>query len=135
MERASRLCGEHLSQCRGERLRLARPAILVAEESAVATREHDGCGAESFGNGNRRALPYSSTIPATGSTSLPFFDRSGSVHAARLKQQGRRFPPAIFDILTSTRRVRVSGFLVALIQRIHSQRAIGVMSRQRSRIF
>src|SRR5438046_10662542 len=42
--------------------------------------------------------------------SLPFFDRSASVHAARLKQQGRRFPLFIFEILTSTRRLRVSGF-------------------------
>src|SRR5437667_128823 len=28
--------------------------------------------------------------------SLPFLDRFGSVHAARLKQQGRRFPLCIF---------------------------------------
>src|SRR6202011_1688092 len=70
-----------------------------------------------------------------GSISLPFFDRYGSVHAARLKQQGRRFPLFIFEILTWTRRLRVSGFLVALIQRTHSQRAIGVMSFHRSWIF
>jgi hypothetical protein len=63
-----------------------------------------------------------------GSASLPFFDRFGSVHAARLKQQGRRFPLFIFEILTSTRRLRVSGFWVALTQRTHSQRAIGVIS-------
>jgi len=46
-----------------------------------------------------------------GSISLPFLDTSGLVQAARLKQQGRRFPLFIFDILTSTRpssRVRVS---------------------------
>jgi hypothetical protein len=49
-----------------------------------------------------------------GSTSLPVFDRFGSVHAARLKQQGRRFPLFIFEILTSTRRLRVSRFWVAL---------------------
>lgn len=64
--------------------------------------------------------------------SLPFLDTYGLVQAARLKQQGRRFPLSIFEILTSTRRLRVSGFLVALTQRTHSQRAIGVMSFQRS---
>ena len=60
--------------------------------------------------------------------SLPFLDRFGSVHEARLKQQGRRFPFFIFEMLTSTRRLRVSGFRVALTQRTHSQRAIGVIS-------
>ena len=70
-----------------------------------------------------------------GSISLPFFDRSGSVHPARLKQQGRRFPLCIFEMLTSTRRLRVSRFGVALIQRTHSQRAIGVMAFHRSWIF
>src|SRR5579862_4593147 len=70
-----------------------------------------------------------------GSRSLPFFDRSGSVHAERLKQQGRLFPLFIFEMLTSTRRVRVSGFFVALTQRTHSQRAMGVISFQRFWIF
>src|SRR3984893_14700247 len=69
------------------------------------------------------------------SLSFPFFERFGSVHAARLKQQGRRFPLYIFEILTSTRRLRVSGSRVALTQRTHSQRAIGVMLFQRSWIF
>jgi hypothetical protein len=77
----------------------------------------------------------SNTTNHAGSMSLPFFDRFGSVHAARLKQQGRRFPLCIFEILTSTRRLRVSGFWVALIQRTHSQRAIGVMPFQRFWIF
>jgi hypothetical protein len=63
-----------------------------------------------------------------GSISLPFFERSGSVHAARLKQHGRRFPLCIFEMLTSTRRWRVPGFRVAFTHRTHSQRAIGVMS-------
>ena len=67
--------------------------------------------------------------------SLPFFDRVGSVHEARLKQQGRRFPLCIFEMVTSTRRWRVSGFWVALTQRTHSQRAMGVMCFQSSRIF
>ena len=66
------------------------------------------------------------------SMSLPFFDRSGSVQAARLKQQGRRFPLFIFEMVTSTRRLRVPGFWVALTQRTHSQRAIGVISLHRS---
>ncbi len=70
-----------------------------------------------------------------GSRSLPFFDRSGSVHAERLKQQGRLFPLFIFEMLTSTRRLRVSGFFVALTQRTHSHRAIGVISFHWSRIF
>src|SRR6266849_570520 len=69
------------------------------------------------------------------SRSLPFFDSSGSVHAERLKQQGRLFPLFIFEMLTSTRRLRVSGFFVALTQRTHSQRAIGVISFHRSWIF
>ena len=60
--------------------------------------------------------------------SLPFFDSSGSVQAARLKQHGRRFPLCSFEMLTSTRRLRVSGFFVALTQRTHSHRAIGVIS-------
>ena len=72
---------------------------------------------------------------SAGSRSLPFFDRSGSVHAERLKQQGRLFPLFIFEMLTSTRRLRVSGFFVALTQRTHSQRAIGVISSHRSWIF
>src|SRR5215469_12556207 len=41
------------------------------------------------------------------STSMPFFDRSGSVHDARSKQQGRRLPDRSFEIPTSTRRSRV----------------------------
>src|SRR5487761_193214 len=77
----------------------------------------------------------STTTNHAGSISLPFFDRFGSVHAARLKQQGRRFPLFIFEILTSTRRWRVSRFWVALTQRTHSQRAIGVIPFHSSWIF
>src|ERR1035437_4142691 len=72
------------------------------------------------------ALTTSTTTNHAGSISLPFFDRFGSVHAARLKQQGRRFPLFIFEMLTSTRRLRVSRFWVALTQRTHSHAAIGV---------
>ena len=82
-----------------------------------------------------KVLTMSNTTNHAGSISLPFVDRFASVHAARLKQQGRRFPLFIFEILTSTRRLRVSGFWVALTQRTHSQRAIGVISFQRSWIF
>src|SRR6188508_351931 len=66
--------------------------------------------------------------------SLPLFERFGSVQPARLKQQGRLFPLSIFEMLTSTRRRRVSVLFVAFTQRTHSQRAIGVMSLHRSRI-
>jgi hypothetical protein len=69
-----------------------------------------------------------------GSTSLPLFDTFGSVHEARLKQHGRRFPLPSFEMLTLIRRLRVSEFPVALTQRTHSHRAIGVMSSHRSRI-
>jgi hypothetical protein len=82
-----------------------------------------------------RPLSPSNTTNHAGSMSLPLFDRFGSVHAARLKQHGRRFPLFIFEILTSTRRLRVSGFWVALTQRTHSQRAIGVISFHGSWIF
>jgi hypothetical protein len=57
------------------------------------------------------------------------------VHAERLKQQGRLFPLFIFEMLTSTRRLRVSGFFVALTQRTHSHRAIGVIWFHMSWIF
>src|ERR1700680_1538595 len=75
------------------------------------------------------------TTNHAGSISLPLLARFGSVHAARLKQQGRRFPLFSFEMLTSTRRLRVSGFWVALTQRTHSQRAIGVIPFHRSWIF
>jgi hypothetical protein len=45
-----------------------------------------------------------------GLISLPFFEWSRSVHAARLKQHGRRFRVCIFEMLTSARRWRVPGF-------------------------
>src|SRR6202021_3445959 len=82
-----------------------------------------------------RAPRGATTTNHADSISLLFLDRSGSVHAARLKQQGRRFPLFIFEMLTSTRRLRVSAFWVALTQRTHSQRAIGVIPFHRSWIF
>jgi len=48
-----------------------------------------------------------------------------------LNQQGRRLPFFIFERLTATRRLRVSGFLVALTHRTHSQRASQVRRHAR----
>jgi hypothetical protein len=87
---------------------------------------------------DRPAIKVGATSSGTNhadSISLPLLDRFGSVHAARLKQQGRRFPLFIFEMVTSTRRLRVSRFGVALIQRTHSHRAMGVMSSHTSWIF
>jgi hypothetical protein len=58
--------------------------------------------------------------------SLPLLETVGSVHEARLKQQGRRFPLVSFEMLTSILRLRVSALPVASTQRTHSHRAIGV---------
>src|SRR5699024_3413572 len=67
-------------------------------------------------------LPAPQEIPS----SFPCLDSSGLVQEVRSNQQGRRLPDSSFEIATSTRRARVSAFFVALIQRTHSQRAIGV---------
>src|SRR5699024_3042565 len=76
----------------------------------------------------RSSAHVSSVLPAAQEvpSSFPFLDSSGSVQEDRSKQQGRRLPDSSFEIATSTRRARVSAFFVALIQRTHSQRAIGV---------
>lgn len=74
----------------------------------------------------------SSAARGQSTTSLPLLESSGSVHDARLKQQGRRFPLLILEMLTSTRRLRVLGFLVAFTHRTHSHRAIGVIACQSS---
>ena len=50
------------------------------------------------------------------------------MHAARLKQHGRRCLPFSFEMVFSIRITRVSVFAVEFTQRIHSQRAIGVMA-------
>src|SRR3989344_2096143 len=62
-----------------------------------------------------------------GSRSIPLFDTDGSVHKALLKQHGFFSPFLSFEHATSIRFLRVSGCLVDLIQRIQSQRAIGVI--------
>ena len=54
------------------------------------------------------------SVDYVGLRSLPFLDTAGSVHAERSKQHGRRLPPLILEILTSTRRRRLAGFAVAL---------------------
>src|SRR3989344_3975194 len=82
---------------------------------------------------NRRNHKIVSTIVhlfyrSFGSMSTPLFDTSGSVHMLLLKQHGLRFPALSFEHAVSIRRLRVSGCLVERIHRIHSQRAIGVIS-------
>ncbi|HEX9515554.1 MAG TPA: hypothetical protein VF940_05185, partial [Streptosporangiaceae bacterium] len=119
----------------------ALPRILSPAEADRLVGALRSCGGErrrrsaacSVPDSARRIVDQGRSSP--GSRSLPFFDRSGSVHAERLKQQGRLFPLFIFEMLTSTRRLRVSGFFVALTQRTHSQRAIGVISFHWSWIF
>src|SRR4051812_31429173 len=49
----------------------------------------------------------------------------------RLKQHGLRSPAVSLENAVSIRRLRVSNLLVEPIQRIHSQRAIGVISIHR----
>ena len=58
-------------------------------------------------NLQRAAAKEWGRVPYITSMSMPFFDRSGSVHAARSKQQGRRLPDRSFEIPTSMRRSRV----------------------------
>jgi S-adenosyl-L-homocysteine hydrolase len=129
--------------------RLRRPILVINDSPIKQFAENDHAvgqsSLESFlrlttanppnpgdnARGTVREPGHRSGGSSPGSRSLPFFDRSGSVHAERLKQQGRLFPLFIFEMLTSTRRLRVSGLLVALTQRTHSQRAIGVISFHR----
>src|SRR5258707_3171571 len=71
------------------------------------------------------------SVVCVGSRSTPLFDTEGSVQRVRLKQHGLRSPALSFEHAVSIRRLRVSGCLVEPIQRIQSQRAIGVISIQR----
>jgi hypothetical protein len=77
--------------------RYARPAARVAWSRIACRRINLQCAV-----GQARGR-----VPYITSESMPFFDRSGSVHAARSKQQGRRLPERSFKIPTSTRRSRV----------------------------
>src|SRR5258708_8047877 len=70
-----------------------------------------------------------------GSRSTQLCDTYGSVHKLRLKQHGLLVPLLSFDRTTSICFWRVSGVLTARIQRIQSQRAIGVISIHRSSAF
>src|ERR1035438_8853848 len=117
------------------RVRVSSPALSYSISSFRLALD---AGAAVCAANERPWVSRSDETPATnqpGSISLPLFDRFGSVHEARLKQQGRRLPLFIFEIVTSTRRLRVSEFWVALTQRTHSQRAIGVIALQRSWTF
>jgi hypothetical protein len=67
-------------------------------------------------------------VAGAGSSRTPLRDNDGSVHWLRSQQQAARFPDLSFERVLSIRIARVSGFLVAPIQRIQSQRARGVMS-------
>ena len=116
------------SSCHRARVTLHGLCVRTTE---LATTPRRPAGSGSSG----RVLVVGQGWSSSGSRSLPFLDRSGSVHEARLKQQGRLFPLVIFEMLTSTRRLRVSVFFVALTQRTHSQRAIGVISCHRFWIF
>jgi hypothetical protein len=48
-------------------------------------------------------------IATHGTRSLPLLASWGSVQLARLKQQVRRFPSFIFEMVTSTRRRECQG--------------------------
>ena len=111
-----------------------RQSVGDGSRSSETQRAAVDCEAGARAASRRSYLGHRAHVPYVASTSVPFFDRSGSVHAARSKQQGRRLPDRSFEIPTWMRRLRVSGFLVALIQRTHSQRAIGVMSSHNSEI-
>src|SRR5438876_1863249 len=110
------------------------PSAALESAPAVLVRPADSLHNSIDGN-VRDGRQFHGFVLSLVVASLPFFDRFGLVYAARLQQQGRRFPLFIFEILTSTRRLRVSGFWVALTHRTHSQRAIGVISFHRSWIF
>jgi len=81
---------------------------------------------------NRAFILYMISCACTGSRSAPLCETEGSVQMFRLKQHGLRSPCVSFEQATSIRCLRVSGCLVALIQRIQSQRALGVIFIQRA---
>ena len=80
--------------------------------------------------GRNEQLPY-----CVGATSFPFFERSGSVHAERSKQQGRRFPEASLLGMLSILRLRVSDCLAESTHIIKSFRASGGRSFHRAIAF
>ena len=66
--------------------------------------------------------------PIYFSIKTPFLEISETVHRLRLKQQGRRIPDSSLEQATSILLLRVSVLFVDLIQRSHSQCALGVSS-------
>lgn len=80
-------------------------------------------------------LPCFYASGRAGSRSTPLFETEGSVQRLRFQQQGLRSPFFNFERPTSMRRWRVSCLPVARIQRIHSQRAIGVTLDHKSCAF
>jgi len=79
-------------------------------------------------------LPLAGEPPRTAGAACRSWPGLGRCTLDRSKQQGRRFPRSILEMLASTRRCRVAWFLVAWTQRTHSHRASGVMSSHTSRI-
>jgi len=79
-------------------------------------------------------LPLAGEPPRTARAACRSWPGLGRCTLDRSKQQGRRFPRSILEMLASTRRCRVAWFLVAWTQRTHSHRASGVMSSHTSRI-
>jgi hypothetical protein len=75
-----------------------------------------------------------SQVDHRGLISFPFLDRSGSVHAARLKQHGLRFPPLHLGDAGLDAALAGAGIAGRMTHRTHSQRAIGVMSFHSPRI-
>src|SRR3989344_8561156 len=77
---------------------------------------------------NRVTALKSQNYYCVGTRSAPLFDREGSEHRLRLKQQGRRIPLLSLSSATFICFWRVSEVLTARIHRIQSQRARGVIS-------
>ena len=70
---------------------------IISEQSRILGGSRTSLASSSGGATPPEAGPQGWS--SASSRSLPFFDRSGSVHAARLKQQGRRFPLFSFETL------------------------------------
>src|SRR5579872_520898 len=75
------------------------------------------------------------SVVCVGSRSTQLCDTSGSLQRLRLKQHGLLMPLLSFDRATSICFWRVSRVLTARIQRIQSQRALGVISFHKASAF
>ena len=95
----------------------AMPARSVLTERTrthnVPVQEPDGYSPAIRCSGRARMLGER-PVAYPLSASLPFFAKSGSVHAERLKQHGRRLPLLILEIETSTSRCHVPRVWVCL---------------------